>query len=151
MIDDADNGNQGGAEDTRGSPVNMRDTAGKRTPPSRWFGIGAGLLVASLIALYALPDPYPYIVFPIAGLGIFITAARAKSGAHKHALLAIKANMWASVPVVAMLFFVFFGSVVIRRTYDVYWVPIIAGLLVGLTMFLINESARRSYLARSGD
>lgn len=48
----------------------------------------------------------------------------------------------------AVLLVVFFGSIVIRRTYDIAWVPLVAGLLVALFVFLASERERRAYLAK---
>ena len=54
------------------------------------------------------------------------------------------------IPFLAVIISVFFGSILIRRTYDASWVPIAVGLLVGLVVFLTSESERRSYLAKAG-
>lgn len=142
MIDNADNAAQN-------EPQDSSDTVKRQAVPSRWLGIGAGLLIASLFALYALEDPYPYIVFPIVGLGVVFAAARAKRGPHNPDIPAIKANIGALVPVTAVMLFLFFGSIFVRRTYDIPWLPIAAGLLVGLVVFLLNEHARRTHPARS--
>ena len=130
------------------SVVKMESAGWRRAVPDRWFGAGVAVLIASMFALYALEDPYPYIVFPIIGLALFITTAREKSGAYGRDAPASTANVWAIVSAIIILLIVFFGSIVIRRAYDAAWVPLVAGLLVGLMVFLTSESARRAHLAR---
>lgn len=127
-------------------PRDSHDTVERQAVPSRWLGIGAGLMIALLFALYALDDPYPYIVFPIVGLGVVFAAAR---GTRKPDIPAAKVNFGALVPVTTVMLFVFFGSIIARRIYDIPWLPIAAGLLVGLVVFLLNEHARRTHPAQS--
>jgi hypothetical protein len=50
----------------------------------------------------------------------------------------------------AVLLVIFFGSIVIRRTYDAAWVSVVAGMLVGLIVFLASKRERRAYLAKAG-
>ena len=130
------------------SVVKMEGAGWRRAVPDRWFGAGVAVLIASLFALYALEDPYPYIVFPIIGLALFITTAREKSGAHGRDAPTSTANVWSMVLFIIVLLVVFFGSIVIRRAYDAAWVPLVAGLVVGLAVFLTSESARRAHLAK---
>ena len=89
-------------------------------------------MIACMFALYALEDPYPYVVFPIVGIGVFIAAAREKIGAYGRDFPATKTNRWALVLFAAVLVSVFFGSIAVRRVYDIAWVPIVVGFLVGL-------------------
>ncbi len=131
------------------SVVKMEGAGWRRAVPDRCFGAGVAALIASLFALYALEDPYPYIVFPIVGMAVFITAAREKSGAYGRDFPSTKVNVWVFVLFVAAMLIVFFGSIVIRRMYDAAWVSLVAGLLVGVIVFLISESERRAYLART--
>jgi len=149
MIDDTDNVSPDEAQEALESVVKMERAGWRRAVPDRWFGAGVAVLIASLYSLYALEDPYPYIVFPIIGLGVFIATARDKSGAYGREFPSTKANAWATVLFVVVMLIVFFGSIVIRRTYDAVWVPLVAGLLVGLMVFLASESERRAYLART--
>ena len=149
MIDDIDNVSPGEAQEALGSVVKMGRAGWRRAVPDRWFGTGVAVLIASLYSLYALEDPYPYIVFPIIGLAVFITTARDKSGAYGREFPSTKANAWAMVLFVVVMLIVFFGSIVIRRTYDAVWVPLVAGLLVGLMVFLASESERRAYLTKT--
>ena len=149
MIDDLDNVSPAEAQEALESVVKMERAGWRRAVPDRWFGAGVAVLIASLYCLYALEDPYPYIVFPIIGLAVFITTARDKSGAYGREFPSTKANAWAMVLFVAVMLIVFFGSIVIRRTYDAVWVPLVAGLLVGLMVFLASESERRAYLTKT--
>lgn len=130
------------------SVVKMEGAGLRRATPARWFGVGVALLIASLFALYALEDPYPYIVFPIIGLAIFMVSAREKSGAYERIAPARTTSKWAGLVLIIALLIVFFGSIAIRRAYDAAWVPLVAGVLVGVVVFLISESARRTHLAR---
>ena len=50
----------------------------------------------------------------------------------------------------AVLFVVFFGAIFVRRTYDVPWLSVITGLLVGLIVFLASGHERRAYIAKAG-
>ena len=149
MIDDIDNVSPDEAQEALESVVKMGRAGWRRAVPDRWFGAGVAVLIASLYSLYALEDPYPYIVFPIIGLAVFITTARDKSGAYGREFPSTKANAWAMVLFVVVMLIVFFGSIVIRRTYDAVWVPLIAGLLIGLMVFLVSESERRAYLTKT--
>ena len=132
------------------SVVNMESAGWRRAVPDRWFGAVVAVLIASLFALYALEDPYPYILFPILGLPIFIAAAREKSGAYGQDFPSSKANVWAIILFAAVMIVVFFGSIYIRRAYDAAWVSLVAGLLVGLVVFMASEGERRSYLTKTG-
>ena len=149
MIDDIDNVSPDEAQEALESVVKTGRAGWRRAVPDRWFGAGVAVLIASLYCLYALEDPYPYIVFPIIGLAVFITTARDKSGAYGREFPSTKTNAWAMVLFVAVMLIVFFGSIVIRRTYDAVWVPLVAGLLVGLMVFLASESERRAYLTKT--
>lgn len=138
------------AKEALASIETMESAGYRRAMPERWLGAGIAALIASMFAIYALEDPYPYIVFPIIGLGVLIVAAREKAGAYGRDFPGTKANRWAFVLFVAAMIVVFFGTIFIRRAYDLYWVPIIVGLLVGLVVFWLSESERRSYLAKAG-
>jgi len=148
MIDDIDNVSPDEAQEALESVVKMEGAGWRRALPDRWFGAGVAVLIGSLFALYALQDPYPYIVFPIIGLALFITTAREKSGAYGQDFPG-STNVWAMVLFIAVLLIVFFGSIFIRRAFDLAWVPLVAGLLVGLMVFLAAESERRAYLTRT--
>ena len=131
--------------------IETMESAGYRLAVlDRWFGAGIAALIASMFAVYALEDPYPYIVFPIIGLALIIAATREKVGAYARDFPGSKRNRWILVLFSAAMILVFFGTIFIRRAYDLYWVPIIVGLLVGLVVFWLSESERRSYLTKAG-
>ncbi len=150
MVDENDSFTSDEARDALASVKTMESAGYRRAVPRRWFGAGVAFFVACLFTLYALEDPYPYVVFPIIGMGVLIASAREKAGAYGRDFPGTKANRWAFVLFVAVIISVFFGSILIRRTYDASWVPIAVGLLVGLVVFLTSESERRSYLAKAG-
>jgi hypothetical protein len=104
-----------------------------------------------LFAVYALEDPYPYIVFPIIGIAVLIAYGREKVGAYGRDFPDGKSNKWMLALFAAVLFVMFFGAIFVRRTYDAPWVSIITGLLVGLTVFLASERERRAYIAKAGE
>lgn len=118
--------------------------------PERWFGAGIATLVGSLFAIYALEDPYPYIVFPIIGIGAIIAGTREKLGAYGRDFPDTKVSKLALLLLASIMLIVFFGSIVIRRTYDAAWVPVVTGLVVGLPVFLLSERERRAYIAKAG-
>ena len=136
------------AQEALESVVKMEDSGWRRAVPDRWFGAGVAILIGSLFAVYALQDPYPYILFPILGLAIFISSAREKKGAYGRDFPS-NTNVWAMILFTTVLLVVFFGSIVIRRTYDAAWVPLVAGLLVGLLVFWASEGERRAYLDKT--
>ena len=138
------------ARDSLDSIEIMKNAGYRLAVPHRWFGAGIAFFIGSLFALYALEDPYPYIVFPIVGFGVFIIAARESIGAYGREYPGTKANKWALALFMAVMILIFFSSIYIRRAYDLAWVPIIVGLLVGLVVVLISESERRAILARAG-
>jgi len=137
------------ANDALDSIRTMESAGYRRAVPRRWFGVGLALLIACLYALYALEDPYPYIVFPIIGMGVLIAASREKLGAYGRDFPDNKASKWALGTFIAVMVAVFFGMIFVRRAYDLAWVPIVVGLLVGLVVFLASEHERRSYLAKA--
>ena len=149
MIDETDNITPDEAQKALELAVKMEGAGWRRAVPDQWFGAGIAILVASLFALYALEDPSSYILFPILGLAIFITTAREKSGAYGRDFPSNTKNVWQTVLFVAVMLIVFFGSIVIRRTYDAAWVPLVAGLLIGLMVFLASENERRAYLTKT--
>ena len=151
MADEFDNVTADEAHRALDSVANMESAGYRRAVPPRWFGVGIALLIASLFALYALEDPHPYVVFPIVGLGVLITIVRDKSGAYGRDFPVNKAHVLAFVLFIAVMILVFFGSVIIRRAYDAAWAPVVAGLLVGIVVFLASESERRFYLAKTDE
>ncbi len=83
-------------------------------------------------------------------MATLIASSREKLGAYGRDFPDSKANKWVLVLIVAVLLVVFFGSIVIRRTYDAAWVSVVTGSLVGLTVFLASERERRAYIAKAG-
>lgn len=132
--------------------VSRMQSAGRRlAAPSRWFGAGVAILIAGLFGLYALDDPYPYVVLPICGLGVLAVAARARNGAALYDLPAIKASLPVFGLAMAALVLAFLGTVFARRAFDLAWLPIVVGLALGLVVVLLNEDARRKSCARPDD
>lgn len=131
--------------------TDMQKASWRRAVPSRRYGVGIALLIASLFALYALNDPYPYILVPILGLAIFIATSKEKSGIYAQSQLTSKKNIAAFAVVIAFMLALFFGAIMVRRTYDMAWVPIIAGILAGLIIFAGNESARSAFQAKANE
>lgn len=39
----------------------------------------------------------------------------------------------------------------VRRAYDFVWVPIVTGLIAGITIFLLAESERRYYIKKADE
>lgn len=137
------------AHDALDSIKAMESAGYRRAVPRRLLGVGVAFFIACLFALYALENPYPYIVFPIIGLAIFLIANREKVGAYGRDFPDTKSNKLALLVFAVVMITIFFGTVFVRRAYDLTWVPIVVGLLVGLVVFLISESERRSYLAKA--
>lgn len=136
------------AQDALESIKTMKSAGYRLAVPRRLQGIGVAFFMACLFALYALENPYPYIVFPIIGLAVFLIAYRERAGAYGRDFPETKSNKWALLFFVIVMVMIFFGTVYLRRAYDLTWVPIAVGLLVGLVVFLLSESERRSYLAK---
>lgn len=148
MSDTTDRPSRTDAQAALGTISAMTEASRNRAAPTRWFGAGVALLTACLFALYAFDDPYPYIVLPIVGLAAFITAMREASGVYGRDFMASKAHLLGFAALSVVLVAVLIGSIAIRRTFDLAWVPVMAGLGVGLVLYLVNESARRALLAR---
>jgi hypothetical protein len=137
------------AKQALGSAAKLESAGWRRAVPDRWFGLGVAVLIGSMFAVYALKDPYPYIAFPILALIIFIAAAREKVGAYGREFPNSKRNRAAMLLFMIVLVVMFFGSVYLRRAYDAAWISLLAGLLVGLLIFIASENERRAYLAKS--
>lgn len=129
----------------------MESAGNRRAVPRRWFGASVAFLVGSMFALYALEDPYPYIVFPIIGIGLLIPIMREKAGAYGRDMPASDGKKWIPFVVIAVMISVFFATVFARRAYDLAWLPIVVGLIVGILILMISESERRGYLAKANE
>jgi len=150
MISETENLSADEAREALESVTKMESAGWRRAVPERWFGAGLAALIGSQFAVYALEDPYPYIVFPIIGIALLLAASREKIGAYGRVFPDGKPNKLMLALFAAVLIVVFFGSIFIRRTFDAPWVSVIVGLLVGLTVFLASEHERRAYLAKAG-
>lgn len=137
------------AKESLETVAKLESAGWRRAVPDRWFGLGVAVLVASMFAVYALENPYPYIPFLILGLAIFIAAGREKSGAFGREFPRSKINVAVRVLGIFVLLVVLFGSIYLRRVYDAAWISLLAGFLVGLFIFLASENERRTYLAKS--
>jgi hypothetical protein len=62
-----------------------------------------------------------------------------------------KMGLWALAEVCAFLLTLFFGGITIRRAYDFAWVPLVTGLIAGITVILLAESERRYYARKADD
>lgn len=127
----------------------MESAGNRRAVPKRWFGASVAVLVGSLFALYALEDPYPYIVFPIIGIGMLFPIMRERAGAYGRDIPASEGKKWVLFVVIAVMGSVFFATVYARRAYDLAWLPVVVGLIVGVLILMISESERRAYLAKA--
>ncbi|MEQ8207898.1 MAG: hypothetical protein RIA65_17105 [Woeseia sp.] len=117
-----------------------------RAAPPRWYGAGLSLIVAIGFALYAMEDPGngPGL-FLILAMALFIGASREKISAIGKEMPDSKAGVWALAGIVVFLLTLFFGGIVIRRAYDIAWVPLLTGFIAGATIFVLSESERRDY------
>ncbi len=140
----------GEARDALNSVEKMQSAGFRRASPPRWYGVGIALIVTIGFSLYALEDPGSYPgLFIALGIALFVGFSREKIGAFGKELPDTKVGMWALAGVCAFLLVLFFGGIYIRRAYDVAWMPLVTGLTAGITIYLLNESARRYYHAKN--
>lgn len=127
------------------SSVTKMHVAGlRRSNSPRWFGLGISLLSGSIFAIYALDNPYSLLPVIIIGLGLFIALGREKMGVFKEDFPTSKKQFLALAIFVGVLLVLFFGGIVIRRSFDLSWVPIITGFIAGAMIYLAHENARRN-------
>ena len=148
MVDEIHNVTTDQAQGALDSVSRMERAGWRRAAPPRWFGAGVAFFTACLFAIYALENPYPYIVFPFVGLAVFIAIGREKVGAYGRDFPTTTASIWAFVAFMFVMVVIFFGAVVVRRAYDAAWAPVAVGVLVGLCLYLANEKERRHYLTK---
>ena len=131
----------------------MQSAGFRRALPPRWYGVGISLIVAVGFALYAQNDPGSFPgVFIAVGIALFVGISREKSGgAIGKELPDTSTGKWALAGVCVFLVALFFGGIFIRRSYDLFWVPLVTGLIAGITIYLLSYSERRYYLARGDD
>lgn len=130
----------------------MGEAGRRRAVPPRLFDIGMPIIVAVGFGLYAQEDPggMPGLVI-LLGTALFMASSRGKTGVRSKAGPATKRGTAAFAVLIAFLLILFFGGITIRRTYDLAWVPVVTGLVAGLTLFLLNQSERRRHLPKSDD
>jgi hypothetical protein len=134
------------------SVARMNRAAFRQAAPPRWYGAGISLLVATGFALYALDDPGDFpALFLVLGLALFVDFSRRTMGASARGLPGTRTGVLAFAAICLFLLALFFGGIIVRRTYDMAWVPLLAGLIAGVTLFLLSESERRYYQAKAGD
>jgi hypothetical protein len=134
------------AQDALNTVENMRSAALNRAVPSLWYAIGISLIVAVGFALYAQKDPgdIPGLVIAL-GTALFVASSRNKTGVLGKAIPDTKLGILALVAVIVFLLVLFFGGIYVRRAYDVAWVPMVTGLVAGVTIFLLSASERRQH------
>lgn len=130
----------------------MGEAGLRRAVPPRLFDIGMPIIVAVGFGLYAQEDPggRPGLVI-LLGTALFMASSREKTGVLSKAGPATKRGTAAFAVLIAFVLTLFFGGITIRRTYDLAWVPVVTGLVAGLTLFLLNQSERRRHLPKSDD
>ena len=140
------------AKDALDSVDKMQRAGWRRAVPPRWYGAGISLIVAIGFSLYALEDPgsFPGLFISL-GIAIFVSISRAKIRVSGKELPDTKTGIWALAGVCVFLLALFFGGIFVRRTFDLAWVPLLTGLIAGVTIFLLNESERRYYIAKADD
>ena len=137
------------AQNALDSVDKMQSAGFRRARPPRWYGAGISLIVAVGFALYALEDPGSLPgLFIALGIAIFAGISRQKIGAFGRQFPDTKVGIWALVGICAFMITLFFGGIYVRRAYDLAWVPLLTGLIAGLSIFLLSESERRYYIAR---
>ncbi len=125
--------------------IQAMDAAGrKRGIAPRWYGIGIALIVTVGFALYAQQDPgnFPGLFIAL-GVALFGAASRDKIGAMSRAVPDTRPAMWGLIGVSIFLGVLFFGGIYFRRAYNLAWIPVVTGLIAGMTILLLSESERR--------
>jgi hypothetical protein len=130
----------------------MRGAGLRRVVPTRWYGIGIPVIVAIGFGLYAQEDPgsLPALVLAL-GTALFVASSRDKTGVQGRARPDTRTGFAAAAVLIVFLLALFFGGIIIRRTYDLPWVPLVTGLIAGGILFLLNESERRRYLPQADE
>ncbi len=138
------------AKEALDSVDRMQSAGFRRALPPRWYGLGISLIVAVGFALYAQNDPGSFPgIFIAVGIALFVGISREKSGgAIGKELPATHTGRWALAGVCIFLIALFFGGIFIRRSYDLFWVPLVTGSIAGITIYLLSCGERRYYLAR---
>jgi hypothetical protein len=134
------------ARDALDTIQEMNAAGRKRGVAPRWYGIGIALIVTIGFALYAQQDPgnFPGLFIAL-GVVLFGAASRDKIGAMSRAVPDTRPAIWGLIGVSVFLGALFFGGIYFRRVYDLAWIPVVTGLIAGMTLFLLSESERRHY------
>lgn len=140
------------AQDALEAVEKMKNAGLRRAVTPRWYGIGISLIVATGFGLYALEEPgnLPGLFIAL-GLALFASSSRTKIGAIGKELPDTSIGLWAMAGVCIFLLTLFFGGIIVRRAYDLAWVPLITGLIAGSTLFLLAEMERRYYIAKADE
>lgn len=111
----------------------------KRSAAPRWYGISIALLVAVGFSLYAQKDPGDLPgLFLILGTALIVAYFRDKTGVNAKALPDSAPGVWALIAVVGFLLVLFFGGIYLRRSLDMAWIPVVTGLLAGITLYWLS-------------
>ena len=140
------------AKDALNSVEKAKRSGFRRAIPPRWYSLGISLIVAVGFALYGLEDPGNFpALFIVLGIALFVGFSRERIDVFAKELPDTKAGILAMVGICAFLFALFFGGIIVRRAYNIAWVPVVTGLIAGITIFLLSESERRFYLKKADD
>lgn len=139
------------AQDALDSVEQMKASGFRRAAPPRWFAVGMSLIVTVGFALYGLNEPGDVpALFIVLGLALFVGFSRQRiSAVGREELPDTTSGILGLVGVSAFLIALFFGGIIIRRTYDLAWVPLLTGIVAGMTIYLLSESERRYLLSKS--
>lgn len=140
------------AQDALDSVGKLTSSGFRRAIPPRWYGVGISLIVAIGFALYALEDAgNTPALFIVLGIALFVGFSRERINVFGKELPDTKTGIWALAGICVFLFSLFFGGIFVRRAYDIAWVPLVTGLIAGITIYLLSESERRFYLRKADD
>lgn len=130
----------------------MGDAGRRRAVPPRLFDIGMPIIVAIGFGLYAQEDPgsMPGLVI-VLGTVLFMASSREKTGVLGKAGPATRTSVAAFSALIVFLLALFFGGIIIRRAYDLAWVPLATGLVAGITLFVLNVGERRRHRPKASD
>lgn len=135
------------ADDALESVEKMTSVGYRRALKPRWHGAE---IVAIGFALYALENPGNSLgLFVALGLVLFLGSSRDKIGASGKELPDRKTGLWALAGICVLLLTLFFGGIIVRRAFDSAWMPLVTGLIAGITAFLLAESERRYYIDKA--
>ena len=134
------------AQDALNTVEKMSAAGRKRGVAPRWYGAGIASIVTVGFALYAQQDPGSFPgLFIALGVALFAASSRNKIGAIARAVPDTRPAVWGLIGVSVFLLVLFFGGIYFRRLYDLAWIPVVTGLIAGMTIFLLSESERRHY------